>query len=155
MATYAQTQFDGIECTDQEGVYRVKSLTQPNLFHFVRQIKKCSCPYELSLSPWQTPSVFESSETEACSQEPTLQEDRPSLPFKKWSKMTDNQLQTVNVLMRNVSASVSTEMQSDITKKLNELIATLKSSQDPVMVVPRHQINGRPPNALPQRIDKV
>uniref|UniRef100_A0A914XCG4 C2H2-type domain-containing protein n=1 Tax=Plectus sambesii TaxID=2011161 RepID=A0A914XCG4_9BILA len=46
MATYAQTQFDGIECTDQEGVYRVKSLTQPNLFHFVKQIKKCSCPYE-------------------------------------------------------------------------------------------------------------
>uniref|UniRef100_A0A914X4X2 C2H2-type domain-containing protein n=1 Tax=Plectus sambesii TaxID=2011161 RepID=A0A914X4X2_9BILA len=46
MATYAQTQFEGIECTDQEGVYRVKSLTRPNLFHFVRQIKKCSCPYE-------------------------------------------------------------------------------------------------------------
>uniref|UniRef100_A0A914W1Q6 MULE transposase domain-containing protein n=1 Tax=Plectus sambesii TaxID=2011161 RepID=A0A914W1Q6_9BILA len=191
MATYAQTQFDGIECTDQEGVYRVKSLTQPNLFHFMRQIKKRSCPYEtrcgyfecgvcweefdcdcyasckagvacvlvhavqMSLGPWQTSSVYESSVTEACSQEPTLQEDRSLLPFEKWSKMTDNQLQTVNVLMRNVSASVSNEMQSDITKKLDELIATLKSSQDPMMVVPRHQINGRPPNALPQRVDKV
>ena len=38
METYGATMFEGVECTDQEGVYRVKSLTQPDLFHLALRV---------------------------------------------------------------------------------------------------------------------